>query len=113
VKLDKYDGTVWLRTSTEDIIEPVLGEVTGEIPKWVKGSLLQNGPGGFNFSDIMMNHIFDGMAVLHRFNIENGNVTYQQRYLQSNAYKSITEKNRVDFAEFARLKDPEGNIFQR
>jgi carotenoid isomerooxygenase len=40
------------------------------------------------------------MALLHRFYIENGIVTYQCKFLESEAYKSVKESNELRFAEF-------------
>jgi carotenoid isomerooxygenase len=110
---DNYDGTVWTRTCTGEIKSPIEGKVSGEIPRWINGSLLQNGPGAYNIGDVMFNHVFDGMAVLHRFNIQNGKVTYQHRFIKSKAYDSVVEENRITYSEFATNSDPLGSTFQR
>lgn len=39
------DVNVWLRSCEEEIIEPISGVVSGNIPSWINGSLLRNGPG--------------------------------------------------------------------
>ena len=43
-------------------------EVKGSVPPWLKGSLLRNGP-GMVVVDKPMNHWFDGLAMLHKFDI--------------------------------------------
>jgi carotenoid cleavage dioxygenase-like enzyme len=62
---------------------------------------------------VVLNHVFDGLALLQRFNINDGKVTYQNRFIQSDARKSVVEENRLKFAEFATPADKAGNIFQR
>lgn len=48
----------------------------GEIPKWVKGTLLKNGPGIFEVGQDKYNHWFDGLAILQSFSVENGKVPH-------------------------------------
>lgn len=61
------------------------------------------------------NHWFDGMALMHRFQIEDGQVTYRSRFLRSDSYKQNSEKNRIMVSEFGTLAlpDPCKNFFQR
>lgn len=37
--------------SVEETPEPISTEVQGSIPSWVKGNLLRNGPGKFEFGN--------------------------------------------------------------
>uniref|UniRef100_A0A8C6VL13 Carotenoid-cleaving dioxygenase, mitochondrial n=1 Tax=Naja naja TaxID=35670 RepID=A0A8C6VL13_NAJNA len=39
-------------------------KLQGQIPKWLKGKLLRNGPGKFEFGPDKYNHWFDGMALI-------------------------------------------------
>jgi hypothetical protein len=109
------DVNVWLRSCEQEIIEPVRGEASGKIPKWINGSLLRNGPGSIKVGSMVFNHLFDSSALLHRFDIFNGNVTYQCRFLKSDTYKKNLAANRVVVTEFgtASVKDPCQSIFQR
>lgn len=109
------DVNVWLRSCEKEIIEPMLGIVTGNIPLWINGSLLRNGPGSIKVGDMTFNHLFDSSALLHRFNIDNGSVTYQCRFLKSEAYKKNLAANRIVTTEFgtAVAPDPCQSIFQR
>ncbi|XP_075047214.1 carotenoid-cleaving dioxygenase, mitochondrial isoform X2 [Mixophyes fleayi] len=61
------------------------------------------------------NHWFDGMALLHKFTIENGNVTYMSRFLRSDSYKSNESQNRIVASEFGTISmpDPCKSVFQR
>lgn len=60
------DAYVWLRSCEREIIEPINGKVTGVIPKWIKGSLLRNGPGNLKVGNMKFKHLFDSSALLHR-----------------------------------------------
>ncbi|XP_066275246.1 carotenoid-cleaving dioxygenase, mitochondrial-like [Branchiostoma lanceolatum] len=87
----------------------------GQIPKWLKGSLLRVGPGKFEIGDQSYNHLFDGLCLIHRFNIEGSNVTYQNRFLRSDSYVLAQQQNRIVVTEFGTnsYPDPCKNIFSR
>lgn len=91
------------RSITEEILSPIEGKLPGKIPEWLNGSLLMNGPGSFTVGDHKLNHIFDGMAMLQKFNIssKNSKITYQNKMLQSEAYTKGTKQNEIIFGEFA------------
>lgn len=61
------DVTVWLRSCEKEIILPIRGEKSGEIPSWLNGSLLRNGPGKMQFGDSKFQHLFDSAALLHKW----------------------------------------------
>lgn len=86
-------------------------KMTGLIPKWIQGSLYRNGPGLLQTSTQSFNHWFDGLAMLHKFDIADGKVSYQSKYLQSNVKDSIIEKDSISFPEFAT--DPCSSIFRK
>lgn len=60
------DMTIWLRSCDKEVLTPVEGTVTGDIPDWLEGSLLRNGPGGLKVGDMEFDHLFDSAALLHR-----------------------------------------------
>ena len=53
--------------------------------------------------------------MLHQFKIQDGQVTYKSRFLQSDVYKKNSEKDRIVVSEFGTLAlpDPCKNFFQR
>ena len=55
------------------------------------------------------------MALLHQYKIENGQVTYKNRFLDSDCYKANKEHDRIVVSEFGTLAvpDPCKNFFQR
>lgn len=104
-----------LVTTVDETPEPIPTTVQGNIPSWINGSLLRNGPGKFEFGDDKYTHWFDGMALMHRFHISEGKVTYCSRFLRSDSYVHNSEKNRIVASEFGTLAmpDPCKNIFAR
>lgn len=72
-------------------------------------------PWFFILVSLSYTHWFDGMALMHRFHIRDGNVTYSSRFLQSTSYVTNSERNRILVSEFGTLAmpDPCKNIFAR
>lgn len=65
--------------STPEIQQPVDLEVSGRIPRWLKGSLYRGAQGGWDIGNYTSEHWFDGFTRNHRFEIEDGKVTYRSR----------------------------------
>ncbi|XP_077286396.1 neither inactivation nor afterpotential B [Arctopsyche grandis] len=109
------DSSVWLRSCEEEIIQPMQGVQKGEIPPWLNGTLLRNGPGSLKVGDMEFKHLFDSSALLHRFEIANGFATYQCRFLQSKSYKKNHAAQRIVVTEFGTesVPDPCHSIFDR
>jgi carotenoid cleavage dioxygenase-like enzyme len=61
--------------------------ISGTVPAWLKGTLLRNGTAQFETVQGKLNHWFDGFAMLHAFTFQNGNISYRNKFLQSDAYK--------------------------
>ncbi|XP_059849119.1 beta,beta-carotene 15,15'-dioxygenase-like isoform X3 [Hypanus sabinus] len=95
--------------------EAIKAEIKGEIPKWLQGVLIRNGPGMHKIGDTVYNHWFDGLSLLHSFTFENGEVFYRSKYLQSDTYKRNIEANRIVVSEFGTMAypDPCKNIFSK
>jgi carotenoid cleavage dioxygenase-like enzyme len=84
--------------------------VEGEIPAWLSGTLLRNGPAKFEAGEKALQHWFDGQAMLHRFSFDAGRVAYANRFLRTEAYREI-EAGRISYSEFAT--DPCRSVFKR
>ncbi|XP_044138230.1 beta,beta-carotene 9',10'-oxygenase isoform X2 [Bufo gargarizans] len=93
--------------TVQETPQPIPTKVTGTIPKWIRGSLLRNGPGQFEFGNDKYYHWFDGMALMHNFKIENGSVTYMSKFLQSESYTMNKRANRIVVSEFGTLAMPD------
>ncbi|GCB66313.1 hypothetical protein scyTo_0014978, partial [Scyliorhinus torazame] len=101
--------------TVKETAQPLPACVTGAIPSWLKGSLLRCGPGLFEIGSEPFYHLFDGQALLHKFDFKNGEVTYYRRFVQTDAYvRAMTEK-RIVITEFGTFgyPDPCKNIFSR
>jgi len=85
--------------------------LAGELPTWLHGSLLRTGPAKFEVGDQRMRHWFDGLAMLHRFTIERGTVSYGNRFLGSRSYRAARERGSLAYGEFAT--DPCRSLFKR
>ena len=71
--------------------------VEGTLPGWLRGSLIRNGPGRFRFENGSVDHWFDGLAMLRRFRIADGEIHYRTRFLDTGAYEAAT---RGEYAGF-------------
>lgn len=94
--------------SQETVIESL--PVEGQLPLWLTGTLIRNGPARFEAGDRSVRHWFDGMAMLHRFTIADGRVSYANRFLRTEAFKA-TERGKIAYREFAT--DPCKTMFRR
>ncbi len=75
--------------------------VIGEIPYWLKGNLIRNGPAKYEVGNKPLNHWFDGFAMLHRFSFNEGKAVYLSQFLKSDAYKNALLTGKVSANEFA------------
>lgn len=106
---------VMLRSCNGEVSTPLRGQTAGEVPRWLRGSLLRNGPGLRRIGPDQYDHMFDGMALLQRFCVSDGVVTYQNKFLRSAAYEKNTRANRIVVTEFCTIghPDPCASIFDR
>ncbi|XP_074107320.1 neither inactivation nor afterpotential B [Cotesia typhae] len=109
------DTSIWMRSCEEEVVEPIFGKTTGVIPKWLKGTLLRNGPGNLKVGNYEFDHLFDSSALLHRFHISDGKATYQRRFIQTDVYKRNQQAQRIVLTEFGTkaAPDPCQSIFHR
>ncbi|MFO7926903.1 carotenoid oxygenase family protein [Natronomonas sp.] len=85
------DYRAGLRTQREEIENERLS-VDGSFPDWLTGDLVGNGPGQFEAGDTRLRHWFDPLAMLRRFRIDDGEVTYANRFVGSRDYE-FAERN--------------------
>ncbi|CAA6666032.1 unnamed protein product [Spirodela intermedia] len=69
--------------------------VEGQIPPWLKGTYLRNGPGLWNIEDHEFRHLFDGYATLVGVHFEGGRLKAGHRQIQSEAYKAAVKNKRL------------------
>ena len=81
------------------------------IPSWLNGSFIRNGPGMFYIGENRLNHWFDGLGMLHKFDFKNGEVWYQSKFIECNASEQALNGDRLTYSEFAT--DPCWSLFGR
>lgn len=103
-----YIAAGFKKNATEcDVSELTL---SGTIPEWIDGFLLRNGPGMVH-ADKSMRHWFDGLAMLHQFNIKRGNVSYKSKFIDCEAYRSFKATGKFLYSDFAT--DPCRSLFAK
>lgn len=105
-----------VRSSPKESTLPRETKNTGDIPKWIKGSMLRNGSGDWDMGGETVNHWFDGHALLHKFEISDGKVTYMNKFLRSDVYNKNTKYQRWIYGGFgtpAKYHDPCKSLFER
>lgn len=89
--------------------------VQGKIPDWLRGSLIRTGPGILEVGKQSYDHWFDGLAMLRKFSFADGQVSFANRFLESQAYREAKAKGKISRGEFGttarhslleRLTDP-------
>ncbi|MFZ5519160.1 MAG: carotenoid oxygenase family protein [Candidatus Zhuqueibacterota bacterium] len=75
--------------------------MTGNLPDWLAGTLFRNGPGAFSVGTERYRHWFDGLAMLHKFTISHGNVSYANKFLRCDAYRRAQQTGRIMYSEYA------------
>jgi beta,beta-carotene 9',10'-dioxygenase len=101
--------TIGFTTLSEETPQPVALPLRGHLPSWLEGFLLRTGPACFEVGGRPFNHWFDGLAMLHRFRIAGGSVTYANRFLRSAAYRAAERDGTIAYREFAT--DPCASLF--
>lgn len=77
--------------------------VEGEIPQWLNGTYLRNGPGLWHVGDYNFRHLFDGYATLVRLHFKNGRLVMGHRQIESEAYKAAKKSNKLCYREFSEV----------
>lgn len=90
-----------LQPKKDEIVVEQLPVLSGSVPTWLSGILVRNGPALYDFEQYHLRHWFDGMAMLHRFTFNNGQVSYANRFLRSRAFTGALRKGELVYREFA------------
>ncbi len=96
---------------TPDEIEIERLPLRGRLPEWLQGTLIRNGPGTFQVGGQRYRHWFDGLAMLHRFTIQAGQVSYANKFLNTRSYREAQQSGKIAYSEFAT--DPCRSLFGR
>lgn len=83
----------------------------GRLPERLRGTLLRVAPALFHLPHQSYRHWFDGLAQLHRFFFEDGEVIYSCRFVESPDYRRARSSGKIPFPAFAT--DPCRSLFRR
>ncbi len=92
--------------------------LSGNLPSWLSGSLVKNCTVAiYEEGKEKTAHMFDGVAMLHSFHIEEGKVSYSSRYLQSEGYAKVIQSNTEFYAgknleKTKNIQDAAVNVFK-
>ncbi|KAL0327538.1 UNVERIFIED_CONTAM: Carotenoid cleavage dioxygenase 8B, chloroplastic [Sesamum angustifolium] len=81
--------------------------VQGEIPLWLNGTYLRNGPGLWHIADYNFRHLFDGYATLVGLHFHGGRLVMGHRQIESNAYMAAKKNNKLCYREFSEVPKPD------
>lgn len=72
------------RTEYDDVV----GEVSGDLPDDLVGTLYRNGPGRWeDYTGRPLHHLFDGDGMISAFTVAGGVVHYRNRYVRTRHYR--------------------------
>ena len=106
----RTDSRLGYQSLEDELVLEQLKVEGSPLPPWLQGALLRNGPALFEDRQRSVRHWFDGQAMLHRFSVSDGQVTYTNRFLRTKAYQAMRD-GRLAYSEFAT--DPCRSIFKR
>lgn len=92
---------LYLFQNTEEK-ENIKLKVKGKIPEWLEGEFIRNGPGIIKDKNGYVKSWFDGLAKLHSFTFQRGEVIYTTKFLKSEAYNIYQSTGEFDFQGFAQ-----------
>jgi beta,beta-carotene 9',10'-dioxygenase len=84
--------------------------VTGALPAWLSGALVRVTPAKLEVGERRLDHWFDGIAMLNRFGIGDGRVSYKSRFVDSVAYRDAREG---EWRHGGFATDPCRSLFKR
>ena len=85
--------------------------ITGQVPEWLSGCFISNGPAQFEVGTTHFNHWFDGFAMLKKFDFNKGRVVFQNRFLRSQEFIESNKWGELNKNEFATYAS--NNTFRR
>ena len=109
----QVDLSIWLRSCIEEVVSPQPGQLKGLVPQWLKGELMMNGPGKFYFGQDIFQHLFDGSALVQKFSIDKGQVSYQCRFLRTKSFMDNLKANAITRNEFATNAQSDNRAIRR
>jgi len=85
--------------------------IKGTIPLWLSGTLLRNGPAQFSTKSSWVTNWFDGLAMIHAFSFDQGNVSYANAFLKTTNYQDAQRTGSMKYKGF--VQDPCASTFKK
>ncbi|KAF9084929.1 hypothetical protein BGX29_005503 [Mortierella sp. GBA35] len=101
-----------------EVLDPINLTVKGTIPPWLEGALYRSGPGTYDLKtesgkDVHIQHWFDGLAQIHRYEIQKGGqVSYRSRNTSNDLRAEYIKEEKVTGVTFCQ-RDPCKTIFNK
>ncbi len=70
--------------------------IQGSLPTWLKGTLLGTGPARFEYGNTTVDYWFNGLALLHGFYCDGVNISYHNKFLDSEYYQRCQKNGKFD-----------------
>jgi len=67
----------------------------GKVPSYVRGYMVQGGPGAYRMGNYTFTHAFDGFAKIHRLYFGANGSTFSSNFLQSSFWKESNKHNKI------------------
>ena len=67
---------------------------TGQMPMWLKGSLLRNGPGLMDFGEDKVKSLADGLPMIRKYQVESQMMNMSRRLLESQTLQANLHADR-------------------
>src|SRR5689334_15570635 len=84
-------------------------QLEGRLPDWLAGTLVRVTPAQLDVGGVPLRHWFDGLAMLNAFDVRDGEVAYESRFLETEAHAQARDGEVVPgFAQ-----DPCRSLFKR
>ena len=71
------------------------GDISGEIPQEISGTLFRNGPGRLKIGEQKYGHWFDGDGMLNAITLHNGEAHFRNRYVRPPKYIDETAARKI------------------
>ncbi|QEC47806.1 carotenoid oxygenase family protein [Baekduia soli] len=104
------DQQLGFADQTEEVRIDAL-RVSGTVPAWLTGDLVRVTPAQMDFAGRSVAHWFDGMAMLNRFGMRDGVVSYASAFLDTSARRRALASGGASVSGFAT--DPCRSLFAR
>ena len=103
MKTGSYPWSAGFR-SLEEEHDYRLDEVDGQVPVWLRGTLLHNGSGRNDIGGKWFAHWFDGDGMIAAVRFDDGGMHFRNRYVATDNYRDETRAGRVVNRGFGNMR---------